>query len=79
MDGMNMFTLPAGPAGGWVGDGSRRRRNAGVSGDGGLPLLGRELIVQGLPQTASAMTRHAPKCAPDMYVWSSVDLRLIYA
>ena len=28
---------------------------------------------------ASAIIRRAPKCAPDMYVWSTADLRLIYA
>ena len=49
------------------------------SGRGVLLLLSwmREALRPVLP--ALAITRRAPKCAPDMYVWSSVDLRLIYA
>ena len=46
---------------------------------GGLFLSGWVRTMLGPVLQASAITRRAPKCVPDMYVWPSVDLRLIYA
>ncbi len=51
----------------------------GAVASGNLPLLRWELAILEPVLPASAITRRAPKCAPDMYVWSSADLRLIYA
>jgi hypothetical protein len=88
MGWMNIYTLLASPAGrlrggpaeGWVGEAGRRRGVVALErGAGGLPLLRQELITSEPVLTASAITRRAPKCAPDMYVWASADLRLSYA
>ncbi len=38
-----------------------------------------ESITIGPALQALEVTRRAPKCAPDMYVWATADLRLIYA
>lgn len=87
MDGMNKLTDLDDPVWGfsddsegtWVSEAGRRRVVGLQCGGGGLLLLGRKRVVLGPVLRASAIIRRAPKCASHMYVWSSADLRLIYA
>jgi hypothetical protein len=88
MERMRKFTLLAsptgslgsGPAEGWVGKAGRRRGAVALGhGGGDLPPLRQQLITLEPVLSASAITRRAPKCAPDMYVWATADLRQIYA
>ncbi len=88
MDGMSKSTLLQEPTQGsgedcecgWVGDAGRWRQAVGLECDGDALLFlgaGRNSTWTGLISLATI--RRAPKCAPDMYVWASRGLRLIYA
>ncbi len=76
---------------GWVGETDWQRQIAGLHDTGGEgpaeAAAGAKQDLRAMPELitvrpvlqALAITRRVPKCAPDMYVWSTADLRLIYA